>query len=204
MIICFLCAFLLGDSIIAALPLYTARELIFILLFWSAFTVDTRAAKMGQFALTMTFWVSSWFIYYFLRWGLDMLGLPSIAILGVLSLIILMAIAIYIFLGLVRGLGKDEGKSVTNGLDLSKASEGKAAVVDRLSIEFKLTERERELFPFLMTGLSAEYIAEKFTISPATVRTHAHNIYSKAGVSSQRKLIELVDPLIQQNDRERL
>ncbi len=48
-----------------------------------------------------------------------------------------------------------------------------------------LTSREEEILQMLSEGLRYKAIAEKLYVSPATVRTHIHNIYSKMHVTSR-------------------
>lgn len=48
-----------------------------------------------------------------------------------------------------------------------------------------LTGREGEVLNMLATGASAPDIATKLHLSPATVKTHLHNLYAKLGVSDR-------------------
>jgi DNA-binding CsgD family transcriptional regulator len=48
-----------------------------------------------------------------------------------------------------------------------------------------LTSREREVLQLVSLGLTSAEAAEQLGISPATVRTHLENIYSKLGVSDK-------------------
>jgi two-component system nitrate/nitrite response regulator NarL len=48
-----------------------------------------------------------------------------------------------------------------------------------------LTARETEILTMLATGASAPYIAGRLHLSPATIKTHLHNLYSKLGVSDR-------------------
>jgi len=54
----------------------------------------------------------------------------------------------------------------------------------RLSFE-KLTEREQDILQALADGLSDREIAERYFISPATVRTHVTNVLSKLNAASR-------------------
>ena len=51
-----------------------------------------------------------------------------------------------------------------------------------------LTPREAELLPMLQHGNSNAQIALALGVGVETVRTHAHNLYRKLGVSSRREL----------------
>jgi DNA-binding NarL/FixJ family response regulator len=55
-----------------------------------------------------------------------------------------------------------------------------------------LTPREEEILHLLTEGLRYKAIAEKFFISPATVRTHIHNIYQKLQVTSRAEAVAKV------------
>jgi len=52
-----------------------------------------------------------------------------------------------------------------------------------------LTDREKEILDFLSKGFSNKEIAEKMTISVATVRTHLRHIYEKVHVRSRSEAI---------------
>ena len=54
-----------------------------------------------------------------------------------------------------------------------------------------LTRREAEVLPMLQEDRSNAQIAAALQIGVETVRTHAHNIYRKLGVSSRRELMAL-------------
>lgn len=55
-----------------------------------------------------------------------------------------------------------------------------------------LTEREREVLRLILSGKSNKTIAEALFISESTVKTHAHNIYSKYDVGSRAELISIL------------
>ena len=48
-----------------------------------------------------------------------------------------------------------------------------------------LSAREREILGLLAEGASAPDIARQLYLSPATVKTHLHNVYEKLGVSER-------------------
>jgi PAS domain S-box-containing protein len=54
-----------------------------------------------------------------------------------------------------------------------------------------LSPRERELLMLLAEGLSGEQIAERFTLSPATVRTHINNAMTKLGAHTRGQAIAI-------------
>ena len=58
-----------------------------------------------------------------------------------------------------------------------------------------LTTAELRLLPLLPTHLSMAEIGERLTVSRHTVKTHAHSIYRKFGVSSRREAISRMHQL---------
>ena len=53
----------------------------------------------------------------------------------------------------------------------------------------RLTEREKEVLFFLVTGLPNKSIAEKLFVSPGTIKTHTLNIYQKLNVANRTAAI---------------
>ena len=64
--------------------------------------------------------------------------------------------------------------------------------VDRVVKELKLTRREEEVFRLLLEDCSYQEICDKLVVSLNTVKSHAHNIYDKAGCSRRSDLRRLV------------
>lgn len=58
--------------------------------------------------------------------------------------------------------------------------------------DYGLTEREKEILQFLLTGLTKQQIAEKLFISFHTVNTHLKNIYNKLHVNTRSGAISKV------------
>ena len=52
-----------------------------------------------------------------------------------------------------------------------------------------LTDREREVFSLLVTGLSTKEIALKLEISEKTVRNHISNVMQKLGVKGRANAV---------------
>ena len=61
----------------------------------------------------------------------------------------------------------------------------------RLSDEFGLTAREREVFVLLAHGRNGRYIMDHLIIGRNTAKSHIKHIYSKLGVHSHQELIDL-------------
>jgi DNA-binding CsgD family transcriptional regulator len=53
----------------------------------------------------------------------------------------------------------------------------------------RLTEREKEVLFFLVTGLPNKGIAQKLFVSPGTIKTHTLNIYQKLDVANRTSAI---------------
>ena len=53
----------------------------------------------------------------------------------------------------------------------------------------RLTPREREVYEFLLEGVSTMEIAQVLFISPATAKLHTHRIYEKLGLRSRTALL---------------
>ena len=68
-----------------------------------------------------------------------------------------------------------------------------AAQTGRLATRIGLSARELEVLEEFARGRSAASIAEKFFISPNTVKTHLRRIYEKAGIHSRRELLDMLE-----------
>ena len=55
----------------------------------------------------------------------------------------------------------------------------------------ELTEREREIVTLVATGMSNADIAERFTLSPLTVKTHVNHAMTKLGARDRAQLVVL-------------
>lgn len=65
-----------------------------------------------------------------------------------------------------------------------------AAPEDRPSVDIGLTTREREIFDLMMAGAASGSIAQALGISKGTVKNNRLRIYRKAGVASDRALVQ--------------
>lgn len=63
----------------------------------------------------------------------------------------------------------------------------------KVSEQFELTPREREVFFLLAKGRNAAIVEKELIISMSTVKSHMYSIYRKLGVSSQQELIDVVE-----------
>jgi len=71
---------------------------------------------------------------------------------------------------------------------LTLAERAPAAMPDLLAT---LTEREREIVALVATGMSNAEIAERLTLSPLTVKTHANHAMTKLGARDRAQLVVL-------------
>lgn len=65
----------------------------------------------------------------------------------------------------------------------------RANALDRFARVHGLTNREREIVGLIVEGKSNQEIGNELWLSQGTVKTHAHNIYRKAGVSKRGELL---------------
>lgn len=132
-----------------------------------------------------------------MEWRSDILEIVSFVLFGVLSAAI--SLALYHSALDVRD---NRGKARAIAHALHSALTGKPEddfeksyryALARMAEEFGLTSREREVLSYLARGRDVKYIAETFTVSVNTVRSHVCSIYSKMGVHSRRELIDAVE-----------
>lgn len=62
-----------------------------------------------------------------------------------------------------------------------------------LATDYKLTERETEVFVLMGKGKNARVISEELFVSYNTARTHVRNIYTKLGVGSRTEFTALIE-----------
>lgn len=88
--------------------------------------------------------------------------------------------------------GKDiENESAPEALAAARTSDQLDENCARLSDDFGLTAREREVFGLLAHGRNGRYIMDHLVISRNTAKSHIKHIYSKLGVHSHQELIDL-------------
>jgi DNA-binding CsgD family transcriptional regulator len=57
---------------------------------------------------------------------------------------------------------------------------------------YPLTQREKEIVPLLLKGLSNKEIAFSLSISQKTVKNHIYNLYQKTGLRSRMELVNML------------
>ncbi len=89
----------------------------------------------------------------------------------------------------------DEAPAIEIAAEETPANDASQSALDlncaRLSDEFGLTEREREVFLLLAHGRNGRYLMDKLVISRNTAKTHIKHVYMKLGVHSHQELIDL-------------
>jgi DNA-binding CsgD family transcriptional regulator len=64
--------------------------------------------------------------------------------------------------------------------------------LEAVALRYGLTRAETNVLRLVATGLSNEEVGERLFVSPATVRTHLHNVFRKVGVRSRVQATLLV------------
>ncbi|MEN8249549.1 MAG: helix-turn-helix transcriptional regulator [Bacteroidota bacterium] len=65
--------------------------------------------------------------------------------------------------------------------------------IEQIYNKYKITKREKEIIAQICLGKTNQQIADELFISLQTVKDHTHRIYSKIGVNSRMKLVQLVN-----------
>lgn len=74
-----------------------------------------------------------------------------------------------------------------------KAEETSEEGIDVLLSKYRITKREKEIVMEICSGKTNQQIADDLFISLQTVKDHTHRIYSKLGINSRMKLVQLVN-----------
>ncbi len=59
--------------------------------------------------------------------------------------------------------------------------------------EYRLTEREAEVFSYIAQGFPRKYICEKLVVADGTVKAHTRNIYQKLDIHSRQDAMKLIE-----------
>jgi len=76
---------------------------------------------------------------------------------------------------------------------LKKSEDTSAKNLQEFYKKYDITDREQEVINLLIRGKSYKQIKKELYISLSTVRNHIHNIYTKIGINSRHKLVELIN-----------
>lgn len=66
-------------------------------------------------------------------------------------------------------------------------------VYEGIAKEFRLTEREREVFALIANGHTRPHVCKELVISDGTAKTHIAHIYEKLDIHSREELYAIVD-----------
>ncbi len=120
---------------------------------------------------------------------------PQLALVG--SVWLLVATLALMFCSYLRYASKRDAAG-----DASAPEEAAAAPLAHLSAgdalvqmksTYELTNREFEVIEEFAAGRSARAIAERFTLSEHTVKTHLRHAYAKMDVHSRQELLDLIE-----------
>ena len=65
--------------------------------------------------------------------------------------------------------------------------------MEYIFIRYHISKREKEIIQQICDGKTNQQIADELFISLQTVKDHTHRIYSKIGINSRMKLVQLVN-----------
>lgn len=96
---------------------------------------------------------------------------------------------VFAFVLHIRAL-RSQNQEIEEDIDLDRSFESVFAEMREM---YGLSQREGEILPLLVLGLSANVIGERLFISPQTAKSHAHRIYVKMGIHSHDELVTLFE-----------
>jgi FixJ family two-component response regulator len=86
--------------------------------------------------------------------------------------------------------------AVSAALDLDRLERQKNRDSDDLQARFEaLSDREREVMPFVIAGFLNKQTAAEIGLSEGTVKVHRHNLMSKLGAKTLPELVRIADAL---------
>ena len=192
----------------------TALCLVTILLYRSLNVADGHVAGSLMTAFLISFYVLLWLMFiseanerklpaFFLlglalgvatlleQTGVD----PQLALVG--SVWLLVATLALMFCSYLRyaskrdAVGDASAPEEAAAVPLAHLSAGDALV--QMKGTYELTNREFEVIEEFAAGRSARAIAERFTLSEHTVKTHLRHAYAKMDVHSRQELLDLIE-----------
>lgn len=110
---------------------------------------------------------------------------PSLEVACLIIVIVLVITMAYLFTehDLRLFIGRP---SIAPQVDLEKRCQ-------QIAASYRLSRREEEVLVLLAKGRSVPFIAEEFTVSKGTVKTHVRHIYEKLSIHSKQELLDLVE-----------
>jgi DNA-binding CsgD family transcriptional regulator len=71
--------------------------------------------------------------------------------------------------------------------------EEKQKKLEKLSVEYDLTTKEKEVLQYFVQGMTNAQIGDTLSISESTVKKHLHNVYAKTSVRNRIQFMTLLD-----------
>ena len=186
----------------------TALCLVTILLYRSLNVADGHVAGSLMTAFLISFYVLLWLMFIseanerklpaFFLLGLALgvarlsVALGRFAAQTLLEATLALMFCSYLRYASKRDAAGDAGApEEAAGAPLAHLSAGDALV--QMKSTYELTNREFEVIEEFAAGRSARAIAERFTLSEHTVKTHLRHAYAKMDVHSRQELLDLIE-----------
>lgn len=127
---------------------------------------------------------------------------------GGVAIMALALVAVYLLSTVVlfvlkdRSIAEYSASTAAGDVDTGEASGPASAVggpgrfeqrCKSLAEQTQLTPRESDILACLAQGRSTQYMADKFTLSENTVKSHVRNVYQKLGVHSKQDVIDIIN-----------
>ena len=179
------------------------------------FVIILSLTFMYDFRIELSMGIA-FFVPYFLAKSFMMISYPLVTA-GVLSnvsdfrliVVLVLGVLLVIFVG---SCWYFNDRTRVNSLFLEKGDQGSAqsvidgmrrSSVERLSEEYSLSEREKDVLYYLSMGYSVNKIAESLYIAANTAGTHIYSIYKKMEVHSKQDVIDAVNEAMRLDREER-
>ena len=128
--------------------------------------------------------------------GIDVAGRLFVCFALVVFLVVTTSFAVFHPgpLSYVHDLHREAARAPQGPLAAPRgAGDGLGAKTESVARRYGLTSRQEEVLLCLAQGRNASHIAQRFTISTHTAKSHIYNIYNKLGIHSQQELLDIVD-----------
>lgn len=129
------------------------------------------------------------------RTGVD----PQLALVGsVWLLVATLALVYWSYVrsaAKLRAAAKDAPAPAEDAIPMPPLRFSADEALRQIQRTFGLTTREHEVIAEFAAGRSARHIAEQFTLSEHTVKTHLRHAYAKMDVHSRQELLDLIEEM---------
>ena len=142
----------------------------------------------------ITFECTMWIILYTPVSTDSLLSSPQIVHDGALAFtVVLLAISVFIMVRhFMSYYPKRFGLHEKGFADSTTTDEAPKDRVEALAEQYRLTERETDVFRLLASGYSRPFIQKSLFLSEGTIKTHVRNIYLKLRINSRDDLLTMV------------